>query len=49
MGQHPDAKTEVLAGLVERVTFHNLKDGFYVCGLGRVAIATWSRRWATRQ
>jgi exodeoxyribonuclease V alpha subunit len=33
MGQHPDAKTEVLAGLVERVTFHNPDNGFCVLRL----------------
>ena len=33
MGQHPNAKTEVLVGLVERVTFHNLENGFCVLRL----------------
>jgi len=33
MGQHADAKTEVLAGLVERVTFHNPENGFCVLRL----------------
>jgi exodeoxyribonuclease V alpha subunit len=33
MGEHPDAKTEVLAGLVERVTFHNPDNGFCVLRL----------------
>ncbi len=30
MAHHPDSKTEVLAGLVERVTFHNPGNGFCV-------------------
>ena len=33
MGQQADAKTEVLAGLVERVTFHNPENGFCVLRL----------------
>jgi exodeoxyribonuclease V alpha subunit len=33
MGQHTDAKTEMLAGLVERVTFHNPENGFCVLRL----------------
>jgi exodeoxyribonuclease V alpha subunit len=44
MGQQADAKTEVLAGLVERVTFHNPENGF--CVLRLKAIAIWSQRWA---
>ena len=33
MGQQADAKTETLVGLVERVTFHNLENGFCVLRL----------------
>ena len=33
MGQQPEARTETLAGLVERVTFHNLENGFCVLRL----------------
>src|SRR5512134_3483605 len=33
MGQQADARTETLAGLVERVTFHNLENGFCVLRL----------------
>ena len=33
MGQQADAKTEVLAGLVERVTIHNPENGFCVLRL----------------
>ena len=33
MGQQADANTEVLAGLVERVTFHNPENGFCVLRL----------------
>ena len=33
MGQPPDARTDVLAGLVERVTFHNPENGFCVLRL----------------
>ena len=33
MDQHADAKTEVFAGLVERVTFHNPESGFCVLRL----------------
>ena len=33
MGQQADARTETLAGLVERVTFHNPDNGFCVLRL----------------
>jgi exodeoxyribonuclease V alpha subunit len=33
MGQQANTKTEVVAGLVERVTFHNLENGFCVLRL----------------
>ena len=39
MGQHPDAKSEVLAGLVERVTFHNPENGFCVLRLNPYRLA----------
>jgi len=49
MAQQADVKTETLAGLVERVTFHNPENGFCVLRLKAGAIATWSPRWATRR
>jgi hypothetical protein len=42
MTQQPDPKTEVRAGLVERVTFHNSESGFCVLRVRRAVIATWS-------
>ena len=42
MGQQTEAKAEVLAGLVERVTFHNPESGFCVLRASRRgAIASW--------
>ena len=46
MSSHPESPTqEVLAGLVERVTFHNAENGFASCGRKRVGTAT-SLRWS---
>ena len=41
MKPQPESSTqEVLAGLVERVTYHNAENGFCVCAPKRAGIAT---------
>jgi hypothetical protein len=39
--QGASSEREVLAGLVERVTFHNAENGFAFCGSRRAATAIW--------
>jgi hypothetical protein len=39
--QPEPSRQEVLAGLVERVTYHNEENGFWFCGSRHAATATW--------